>query len=135
MELQKNGDTRAVTLDVEKSDDEKVEVYYVNNNALEFIPSAYKDGKLTFFTNHFSTFTIVKSKINNNNNNNNKPNNGGNNNFDNNKNNNLNQNNNDNNSKNNFGILPKTGLISGALSLIVGVLVLLGALLIARRRN
>lgn len=134
--IAKNGDTRAVTLDVEKSDDEKVEVYYVNNNALEFIPSAYKDGKLTFFTNHFSTFTIVKSKINNNNNNNNnnnKPNNGGNNNFDNNKNNNSNQNNN--NSKNNFGILPKTGLTSGALSLIVGVLVLLGALLIARRRN
>ena len=133
--IAKNGDTRAVTLDVEKSDNEKVEVYYVNNNALEFIPSAYKDGKLTFFTNHFSTFTIVKSKINNNNNNNNnKPNNGGNNNFDNNKNNNLNQNSN-NNSKNNFGILPKTGLTSGALSLIVGVLALLGALLIARRRN
>ena len=36
---------------------------------------------------------------------------------------------------NNFGILPKTGLTSGALGLIVGVLVLLGALLIARRRN
>ena len=50
------------------------------------------------------------------------------------KNNNLNQNNN-NNSKNNFGILPKTGLTSGVLSLIVGVLVLLGTLLIARRRN
>ena len=34
----------------------------MNGNKLEKVPSVYKDGKLTFFTNHFSIYTIVKSK-------------------------------------------------------------------------
>ena len=34
----------------------------MNGNKLEKVPSVYKDGKLTFFTNHFSLYTIVKSK-------------------------------------------------------------------------
>ncbi len=34
----------------------------MNDNKLEKVPSVYKDGKLTFFTNHFSLYTIVKSK-------------------------------------------------------------------------
>ena len=39
---------------------ETLEVYYVNDNNLVKIPSIYKDGKLTFFTNHFSLYTIIK---------------------------------------------------------------------------
>ena len=44
---------------------EKLEVYYVRetdnkNIVLEKVPSVYKDGNLTFFTNHFSRYTIVK---------------------------------------------------------------------------
>ena len=32
----------------------------VNEEKLEKVPSVYKDGKLTFFTSHFSKYTIVK---------------------------------------------------------------------------
>ena len=60
--VNKQGETRAVTVAVVANEDEKLEVYYVNGNKLERIPSVYKDGKLTFFTSHFSLYTIVKSK-------------------------------------------------------------------------
>ena len=60
--VNKQGETRAVTVAVVANEDEKLEVYYVNGNKLEKVPSIYKDGKLTFFTNHFSLYTIVKSK-------------------------------------------------------------------------
>ncbi|WP_294683816.1 NEAT domain-containing protein [uncultured Gemella sp.] len=60
--IDKQGETRAVTVAVVANEDEKLEVYYVNGNKLERIPSVYKDGKLTFFTSHFSLYTIVKSK-------------------------------------------------------------------------
>ena len=60
--IDKQGEARAVTVAVVANEDEKLEVYYVNGNKLEKVPSVYKDGKLTFFTNHFSLYTIVKSK-------------------------------------------------------------------------
>ena len=60
--INKQGETRAVTVAIVANEDEKLEVYYVNGNKLEKVPSVYKDGKLTFFTNHFSIYTIVKSK-------------------------------------------------------------------------
>ena len=64
-EIKKQGETRAVTVTVVANDGEKLEVYYVRetddeNIVLEKVPSAYKDGKLTFFTNHFSRYTIVE---------------------------------------------------------------------------
>ena len=60
--IDKKGETRAVTVAVVANKDEKLEVYYVNEDKdkLEKVPSAYKDGKLTFFTSHFSLYTIVK---------------------------------------------------------------------------
>ena len=58
--INEQGETRAVTVTVVANTDEKLEVYYVNGEKLEKVPSAYKDGKLTFFTNHFSPYTIVK---------------------------------------------------------------------------
>ena len=63
--INKQGETRAVTVAVVANKDEELEVYYlnedkVNEEKLEKVPSAYKDGKLTFFTNHFSRYTIVK---------------------------------------------------------------------------
>ena len=63
--IDKKGETRAVTVAVVANKDEELEVYYVNEDKvneekLEKIPSAYKDGKLTFFTSHFSKYTIVK---------------------------------------------------------------------------
>ena len=63
--INKQGETRAVTVAVVANKDEELEVYYVNEDKvneekLEKVPSAYKDGKLTFFTNHFSRYTIVK---------------------------------------------------------------------------
>ncbi|MDU6572922.1 MAG: NEAT domain-containing protein [Gemella haemolysans] len=62
-EIKKQGETRAVTVAVVANENEKLEVYYVNGNELEKVPSVYKDGKLTFFTNHFSLYTIVKSTV------------------------------------------------------------------------
>ena len=63
--IDKKGVTRAVTVAVVANKDEELEVYYVNEDKvnedkLEKVPSAYKDGKLTFFTSHFSKYTIVK---------------------------------------------------------------------------
>ncbi len=65
--INKQGETRAVTVAVVANADEKLEVYYVNleKEKLEKVPSAYKDGKLTFFTNHFSLYTIVKGRLSN----------------------------------------------------------------------
>ena len=58
--INRQGETRAVTVAVVANKDEELEVYYVNGDKLEKVPSAYKDGKLTFFTSHFSKYTIVK---------------------------------------------------------------------------
>ena len=60
--IDKKGETRTVTVALLANENEKLEVYYVNDNNLEKIPSIYKkDGKLTFFTNHFSLYTIIKN--------------------------------------------------------------------------
>ena len=59
--IDKKGETRTVTVALLANENEKLEVYYVNNNNLEKIPSIYKDRKLTFFTNHFSLYTIIKN--------------------------------------------------------------------------
>ena len=59
--IDKKGETRTVTVALLANENEKLEVYYVNNNNLEKIPSIYKYGKLTFFTNHFSLYTIIKN--------------------------------------------------------------------------
>ena len=61
--IKKQGKTRAVTVAVVANENEKLEVYYVNGDKLEKVPSVYKDGKLTFFTNHFSLYTIVKGQL------------------------------------------------------------------------
>ena len=61
--INKQGETRAVTVAVVANENEKLEVYYVNGEKLEKVPSVYKDGKLTFFTNHFSLYTIVKFNL------------------------------------------------------------------------
>ena len=61
--VNKQGETRAVTVAVVAKEDEKLEVYYVNGDKLEKVPSVYKDGKLTFFTNHFSLYTIVSKTV------------------------------------------------------------------------
>ena len=61
--VNKQGETRAVTVAVVANEDEKLEVYYVNGNKLEKVPSVYKDGKLTFFTNHFSLYTIASKTV------------------------------------------------------------------------
>ena len=57
--INNNGETRAVTVAVIANDNETFEVYYVNGDKLEKVPSTYSDGKLTFYTDHFSTYTIV----------------------------------------------------------------------------
>ena len=62
--IDKQGGTRAVTLTVVANENEELEVYYVNGDKLEKVPSIYKDGKLTFYTSHFSTYTIVKKSNN-----------------------------------------------------------------------
>ena len=57
--INKNGETRTVTVAILAKDNEILEVYYVNGDKLEKVRSTYSDGKLTFYTNHFSTYTIV----------------------------------------------------------------------------
>ena len=61
--INKQDETRTVTMTVVANENEELEVYHVNGEELEKVPSAYnpKDGKLTFFTSHFSPYTIVKS--------------------------------------------------------------------------
>jgi len=57
--INKDGETRIVTVTVLANENETLEVYYVNGNRLEKVQSTYSDGKLTFYTDHFSTYTIV----------------------------------------------------------------------------
>lgn len=57
--INNNGETRAVTVTVVANDNETFEVYYVNGDKLDKVQSTYSDGKLTFYTDHFSTYTIV----------------------------------------------------------------------------
>lgn len=57
--INNNGETRAVTVAVIANDNETLEVYYVNGDKLQKVQSTYRDGKLTFYTDHFSTYTIV----------------------------------------------------------------------------
>ena len=59
--IDKKGETLTVTVALLANENEKLEVYYLNDNNLEKIPSIYKDGKLTFFTNNFSLYTIIKN--------------------------------------------------------------------------
>ena len=63
-EIKKQGGTRAVTVTVVANENDTLEVYYVNGEKLEKVPSAYnpETKELTFFTNHFSRYTIVKEK-------------------------------------------------------------------------
>ena len=56
-----NGETRAVTIAITKADDETLSVYYVNGDQLEEMPSIYQNGQLTFFTDHFSVYSIVRT--------------------------------------------------------------------------
>ena len=71
----------------------------MNGDKLEKVPSIYKDGKLTFYTSHFSTYTIVKKS----------------------------NNQTGNNSKELTGLLPKTGLTTNSISTIA--LLLLGGVI------
>lgn len=57
--INKNGKARTVTVAILAKDNETLEVYYVNGDKLEKVRSTYSDGKLTFYTDHFSTYTIV----------------------------------------------------------------------------
>lgn len=57
--INKNVETRTVTVAILAKDNEILEVYYVNGDKLEKVRSTYSDGKLTFYTDHFSTYTIV----------------------------------------------------------------------------
>ena len=57
--INKNGETRTVTVAILAKDNEILEVYYVNGDKLEKVRSTYSDGKLAFYTDHFSTYTIV----------------------------------------------------------------------------
>ena len=116
--INKDGETRAVTVAVLAKDNETLEVYYVNGDKLEKVPSTYSDGKLTFYTDHFSTYTIV-SRTNNN----------GSHNQDSNTNATLSTQNNNTNVGNNpisqrfNNILPKTGLTENSVgALLVGIL-------------
>ena len=61
-EIKKQGGTRAVTVTVVANENDTLEVYYVNGEKLEKVPSAYnpETKELTFFTSHFSRYTIVK---------------------------------------------------------------------------
>ena len=59
-ELKATGENRVVTLAVAKDENQQLKVYHVNGNVLEEIKNtSYEDGKLTFNTNHFSTFVIT----------------------------------------------------------------------------
>lgn len=59
-ELKATGEKRVVTLAVAKDENQQLKVYHVNGKVLEEIKeTSYTDGKLTFNTNHFSTFVIA----------------------------------------------------------------------------
>ena len=47
-----------------KDENQQLKVYHVNGNVLEEIKNtSYEDGKLTFNTNHFSTFVITAQSL------------------------------------------------------------------------
>ena len=59
-ELKATGEKRVVTLAVAKDENQQLKVYHVKDSVLEEIKeTSYTDGKLTFNTNHFSTFVIA----------------------------------------------------------------------------
>ena len=63
-ELKATGENRVVTLAVAKDENQQLKVYHVKNNVLEEIKeTSYEDGKLTFNTNHFSTFVITAQSL------------------------------------------------------------------------
>ena len=63
-ELKATGENRVVTLAVVKDENQQLKVYHVNGNVLEEIKNtSYEDGKLTFNTNHFSTFVITAQSL------------------------------------------------------------------------
>ena len=63
-ELKATGENRVVTLAVAKDENQQLKVYHVNGNVLEEIKNtSYEDGKLTFNTNHFSTFVITAQSL------------------------------------------------------------------------
>ena len=63
-ELKTTGENRVVTLAVVKDENQQLKVYHVNGNVLEEIKNtSYEDGKLTFNTNHFSTFVITAQSL------------------------------------------------------------------------
>ena len=63
-ELKATGEKRVVTLAVAKDENQQLKVYHVKNNVLEEIKeTSYEDGKLTFNTNHFSTFVITAQSL------------------------------------------------------------------------
>ena len=63
-ELKATGEKRVVTLAVAKDENQQLKVYHVNGNVLEEIKdTSYTGGKLTFNTNHFSTFVIAAQSL------------------------------------------------------------------------
>ena len=63
-ELKATGENRVVTLAVAKDENQQLKVYHVNGNVLEEIKdTSYTGGKLTFNTNHFSTFVIAAQSL------------------------------------------------------------------------
>ena len=59
-ELKATGEKRVVTLAVAKDENQQLKVYHVKDSVLEEIKeTSYTGGKLTFNTNHFSTFVIA----------------------------------------------------------------------------
>ena len=63
-ELKATGENRVITLAVVKDENQQLKVYHVNGNVLEEIKNtSYEDGKLTFNTNHFSTFVITAQSL------------------------------------------------------------------------
>ena len=63
-DLKATGENRVVTLAVVKDENQQLKVYHVNGNVLEEIKNtSYEDGKLTFNTNHFSTFVITAQSL------------------------------------------------------------------------
>ena len=63
-EIKATGENRVVTLAVAKDENQQLKVYHVNGKVLEEIKDTlYTDGKITFNTNHFSTFVITAQSL------------------------------------------------------------------------
>ena len=58
-EVKAIGEIRTVTLAVTVDEGKTLKVYHVNGDKLEEVPSSYVNGKLTFYTKHFSKFIIT----------------------------------------------------------------------------